>query len=432
MRVSIFYNDAFQQGGAPIGIRHLAQHLARSHAVTLWGETTPHAFPELALVSRRTYRNLPALSRALGAHMKTEHPDVVLVIGFFIHDNMLVVRQARRHSIPVILHPLAQVWDSALEGKVFTHGCDVRELEAQMINRDRLRQRVANRLNPYLKKGFMQTLGRYMAHHCDYVAVLSSEERRQFQLYYHRPDQDFLTLPWGVDEINPSQTDTRHFFREVLGYQDAVPNFIVWSRLDWHYKGLDRLLEGVRSVRDTWQGDALPFRLFLCGPDYREGSLLAQQFIDTHSLQDWARVLYAGDYVPGSKTPLRDADASALLSRWDGSPRALRESLLLGTPIMVSRETNFAEIVRAHDCGMVIDNPDDPQEVAAGLLRLAKPEHMSAWQAGTAVVRTRLNWGAIAVDFIEEVQARLPGTTQAEPSPSTYPVSSIGQLTLVN
>lgn len=432
MRITIFYNDAFQQGGAPIGVRHLAQQLARQHAVTLWGETTPHAFPELASVARRMYGTLGSLARALRTHLHDQRPDVVLVIGFFIHDNMLAVWQARRAGVPVVLHPLAQVWDRALEGKVFTHGCDVRELEAQLVNRDRLQQRVANRLNPYFKKAFMHTLGRYIARQSDRVAVLSSEERRQFQAHYPRPDEDFLPLPWGVDEINPTQPDTQHFFQDVLGYRDPVPNFIVWSRLDWHYKGLDRLLEGVRTVRDAWTGDERPFRLFLCGPDYREGSLQAQAFIDTHGLKEWVRVLYAGDYVPGSKTPLRDAEASVLLSRWDGSPRALRESLLLGTPIMVSRETNFAEIVQAHDCGMVIDNPDDPQEVAAGLLRMAEAQHMPAWQAGTAVVRTRLNWGAIATDLTDAMQAWLASPEHPEPTRSSYLVSSIGRLAPVN
>ncbi|MEM6338259.1 MAG: glycosyltransferase, partial [Bacteroidota bacterium] len=329
MRISIFYRNVFEPGGAPVGIRHLANRLAKRHDVALWGHATDDEWPLLDGVQQRSYVGRSELTRRLPGWIATDAPEILLVIGFFLPDNIPVVRAARRAGVPTVLHPMAQVWDSALKGKIFTHGCDVRALEKKRINRDGLVARVSNWLNPAAKRAFMHSVGRAMGLGTDAVAVLSDDERTQFQSYFPRPDRDFVTMEWGVDELETMPDDSAHFFRDTLGVSTDRPNLIVWSRLDWHYKGLDRLLNGVAEVKR--RQSEVPFRLYLCGPDYREGSVLARQFIAQHGLQDDVFVFLPGDYTPGSKTPLRDADASVLLSRWDGSPRALRESLLFGT-----------------------------------------------------------------------------------------------------
>ena len=53
--------------------------------------------------------------------------------------------------------------------------------------------------------------------------------------------------------------------------------------------------------------------------------------------------------------PFVSADYSILLSRWDGFPRSLRESIFYNIPIIASKETNFGDIINKTDCGYLID-----------------------------------------------------------------------------
>ncbi len=403
MRIALFYEDAFEPGGAPVGIRNLAQALSARHDVALWGKAYAADYPALETVRCRRYRTLRSLLHQLPTWIDEDRPDVVIIVGFFLSANMPVAHFARKRGVPVLLHPLAQVWDVMLRGKVFTQGCDVRLLENAEENSDHLLQRLADRLSPHKKKLYLNTLGRRLVRLSNRIVVLSSEEQRQFNTIYPRPPEDFITMPWGIDALT-GLDDDRHFFREVLGCADNTPNLIVWSRLDWYYKGLDRLLAGVRQVRERLGPAALPFRLFLCGPDYRGGAGQAARFAQKHGLEDLVYVLLPGRYEPGSLTPLRDADASLLLSPWDGSPRALRESIFLGTPILVSRETNFGEIVEESEAGLLVGDADDAGAVADALLALADRQHLAHLRQNTRALAARLAWSEVADRLTQTLQ----------------------------
>lgn len=403
MRIAIFYEHAFQPGGAPVGIRHFAEALSMSHDVYLWGKSYEADYPQLKSVRRQGYTSLIDLHRRLPLWIAETQPDILMIIGFFLSVNASVVWLAKKQRLPIVLHPLAQVWDIAFAGKIFTNGCNVRELEDRSTNKVSLKQKIASWMNPRLKAFFKHTLGRTIVDGSSKIAVLSGEEKRQFQQQYPLPDHRFVTLPWGIDTIDESLDTEEHFFKDVLGYNDDKKNLIVWGRLDWYYKGLDRLLDGVRLLKEKMGLENIPFRLFLCGPDYREGSLHVSNYVRRHGLDDIVILLLPGSYVPGGKAPLRDADVSLLLSPWDGSPRALRESIFYGTPILVSKATNFGEIVDQYECGALIENTDDTTEVAAHLLAATAPDRLHKWNEKVKEVSPLLDWKLVAERFIESL-----------------------------
>lgn len=406
MRIYIFYEHAFEPGGAPVGIRHFANALSSAHQVYLVGRRT-HPLPQLLDgITPRTYRSLADLHRHLPGWLSADEPALLFLVGYFIRPNVGVAWHARRRGIPVVLHPIAQVDQIALSGKIFTHGCDIRRLEQRAVNHLTLSKRLAARLTPHAKQLYKHTAGALLNRFTEYVATLSAYERQRYLEQYARPETDFLLLPWGIDAFDASADTATSFYRDHLGLKDRRRNFVVWSRLDWHYKGLDRLLHGVRRARERLAGAPLPFRLYLCGPDYRTGSVRASRYITDHGLEEEVRLLLPGSYRAGDRSPLRDADASILLSRWDGSPRALRESIEYGVPIMVSPETNFGELVGTYNAGLVVDEPDDPDKVADALISLSDRELLVRCQRGAMGLVQALSWSAVAHRFVTQYAER--------------------------
>ena len=78
--------------------------------------------------------------------------------------------------------------------------------------------------------------------------------------------------------------------------------------------------------------------------------------------------------------------------------------MLLGVPVLVSRETHFSELINQHEGGVGLLDSDDPEMVADGLLRVADPELKSTFRAGTGKVVEVLNWRAVSGRFFDEIQ----------------------------
>jgi glycosyltransferase involved in cell wall biosynthesis len=100
------------------------------------------------------------------------------------------------------------------------------------------------------------------------------------------------------------------------------------------------------------------------------GQAKALARIEELGIADRVTIVTPEQYTSGDHSPLATADASVLLSRWDGFPRALRESLQLDVPVLVSPETHFSEIIDECRCGEHVAEPDNPESVAAAIHRL--------------------------------------------------------------
>ena len=421
MRVLIAHGYALRPGGAPIGARSLAAGLAADHEVHLVTRAGVCDDPLLNGIRVHTYTNAGKGIAGLSRLLKRIRPDVVVLFGYFDVFNCFLARAARKAGATVVLHPLAQVWPAILRESLFTQGCDVRSLEKKQANVDSLGKRLYSRVSPLAKRVYIRTTGAMMVRNLHFVAALSSEERRQFQSLYERPDDGFTELRWGIDSYPDTRDRPRHYFRDELGYRDGRANLIVWARLDWHYKGLDRAINAVAHAR---RNGTPPFRVFLCGPDYRGGGVKAAARIEELGLSDDCRVLFPGDYEPGDLTPLRDADATVLLPRWDGAPRALRESLALGTPVVVSPATNFIDQVEEYRCGVTVSDADDPAAVAAAFAKMCDPTLRAGYEEGARRYAAEMDWTSMARRFMErlaEANAGAASRATCRPGEETDP-----------
>lgn len=406
MKIAIFYRDICSTTSEAFEFLNLASALVEKHEIIFWGGDGANLQLRPEGVRFNLYSDFKDLLYKLPIWFQKDKPDVLIVLGFFLLPNLPVVRSAKRHGVPIVLHPLGQVADEVFAKKMFTVESNVRFMKQDGVYQDTLRQRIVVTANPHLKRLYKWLVGTLLVKQSDAIIVSSKEERRQFRQYYSRPYQDFMTLVRGIipSDVAGSEPET-HFYRETLSYNDCLPNLVFWSRIEWYYKGLDRLLNGVKVVRDRVGSDNIPFRLFLMGPDYRGGISKAVKFINDHELQKSVYLLPPGSYPFGSKTPLRDADGLVLLSRWDtGMTRCLREAMFFGVPVMVTPGTHFADVITDYDCGLTIVDADNPDSVADSLLMLINRQNQVDWRKGASLAAQALTWSRAASQMGQDLE----------------------------
>jgi glycosyltransferase involved in cell wall biosynthesis len=100
---------------------------------------------------------------------------------------------------------------------------------------------------------------------------------------------------------------------------------------------------------------------------------------------------------------LRSADYLVFLSRWDGPPRPVREALSVGTPVIVSHETNMGEVVEECQAGLVVNLNSD--QIAEAFMKLTQePALRGQFCAGVKKIQERLSWDRIAEDWLCELK----------------------------
>ncbi len=153
--------------------------------------------------------------------------------------------------------------------------------------------------------------------------ALSEAEERQIRAF--GPAGPVAVIPNGVSR--PPETVDKGALRRDLGLAEGTRVVLYVGRIDVRHKGLDVLLSGV--------AEAPGWHLALVGPDHRGGQELLRRRADTLGVRE--RVHFCG---PRSgrllDEALRGAQLFGLMSRWEGFPMALLESLARGTPAVVS------------------------------------------------------------------------------------------------
>jgi glycosyltransferase involved in cell wall biosynthesis len=172
--------------------------------------------------------------------------------------------------------------------------------------------------------------------------------------------RDFLArhgVPAGRLTVIHNGVDTDRF-RPCAGAGGACRLLCV-GRLHMQ-KGIDTLLDAAAIVRERFP--RLSITLAGTGPD------------EAH-LRDHARRVGLGDAVEfagfvGDLHPYASrSSAFVLLSRWEGFPNALLQSMAMGLPVVATRVQGAAEAVRHGETGFLV-TPNDPGAAAAAIERL--------------------------------------------------------------
>jgi hypothetical protein len=126
-------------------------------------------------------------------------------------------------------------------------------------------------------------------------------------------------------------------------------DLLFFGRNDVYQKGIDILLEGfARAVRS-----GVNVRLAIAGWPWMDSERYIRSFIESHGLGDAVRLVGPVD----EKTKydlLAAADYLVFLSRWDGPPRPILEAIAVGTPVIISPETNMGDLVHEYEAGLQV------------------------------------------------------------------------------
>jgi glycosyltransferase involved in cell wall biosynthesis len=184
-------------------------------------------------------------------------------------------------------------------------------------------------------------------------------------------------------------------------------------------KGLDRLVTEFGRIAGPQD------RLTLAGSDHRGGLRQLQALVAEAGLQD--KVDFRGPAYGDVKADLfAEHDVFVHLSRWEGLPLAVVEAMAAGLPVVVTEETNVADLVAAYGAGWVADGRAARRPArrarrhAAGAPRPGSGRDPA--RAGGAVVGARRaghRRGAADRERYRTVTSRLVRATTSDPSYQT-------------
>ncbi len=244
-------------------------------------------------------------------------------------------------------------------------------------------------------------LGKYLVKKANSIYVFSDFEKNEINKIMSGNNLKFKKIIWGINATTFNKTN---FFDQFKTYDESVV-ITYWGRIDYYVKGIDRIFEAVIYLREEIQ--KIGFEIFLIGPDYNNGYELVKTEIKKYDLGKIIHLLTPDDYIPGDKQPLIDSDVSIYLSKWDGFPRTLRESVNYKIPLLVSEETNFSDLVRKYNIGLSIPSAYKVEELAHALNYISQKNNLEKinkqYNSIYAKIMDELNYKNILKSFIEDI-----------------------------
>lgn len=137
--------------------------------------------------------------------------------------------------------------------------------------------------------------------------------------------------------------------KEKVSYKSIGLAFVVVCRMDIYVKGLDRLLEIFKRLDQ----EKYSFSCHFIGND-ESGAF--QSLLARYSFQNQIK------FLGPSLNPypyIKAADVCLLLSRFEGKPIVVTESLLLGIPVIVTNYKSALEQVKHNFFGLVANNDSE-------------------------------------------------------------------------
>ena len=340
MRVTTFYLDALQGGGYPRDIRWLAGALARQ-GVDISVVARPGRFRDgLDSVAVVDPMHLGSLARV---------SDVLHVWMLFVPGQFRLWR--RLHVPSLVVSPAAHLMDDHLRDKWWK------------------------------KYPYIVSIAPWLRQQAPVAHLFGEAERPGVDRWLHSSRSFVASLGlFPVTEFPPS-----------VEANDGYLLFL--GRNDVYQKGIDILLRGFAAA--TRNGLSLP--LVIAGRSHRDSTKAIGRIVSELHLERSVELL--GDVSEARKIELiSGARCFVFLSRWDGPPRPIREALALGTPVIVSRETNLGGLVEEFAAGRCVDRK--PSAIATALLQCDDDAVTEGWRRGTISLASHMTWDEVALQYL--------------------------------
>jgi len=383
------YKDFLGKGGFPSEIRELVTHLPKYTRVTVICEVGDFKYLKKGI----SYIYINSLKDIFNLKSNIQFHQIVFC-GFSSLYNICISLKIKQNYVVL---PFSQInvfldFDNPFEKNALPI-VKTLELEKKSSHKN-VQGRVKNgkrdihsAIRALKRKFFRETIGKYFLNNADGIGIISQYEEDEINKIYFQNKYKFFNYRFGsILDLNKKGNDK-------LEQNTNLIKLVVWSRVDFYYKGIDKLLNAIANISDT-----LKVKLYIVGPDYNKGYEKVIEFIKKNNIENHVQLLKTGEYTSGTFGILADADIVACLSRWDGYPRVLRESLLLNIPILISKEANFDIPIKKFNCGVIVDTNDQIENILSTLDR----KYLNSLKENS-LLNDYFSWEACSSDFIKSL-----------------------------
>lgn len=204
------------------------------------------------------------------------------------------------------------------------------------------------------------------ARHASAIIAISEQSRRDFQRFFHVPD-DRITVIYGAADECFHPAIPREEIERVTRAYGIVGEYILSVGTTEPRKNILRLVSAFRSLEQR----GLKHKLVIVGERGWFSDPL-YEFVARERLND--RVIFTG-YVEDKDLPALYAGATlfAYPSLYEGFGLPLIEAMACGTPTITSNCSSLPEV--AGDAASLVD-PEDEAQIAEALQRLLEDESL--------------------------------------------------------
>lgn len=287
-------------------------------------------------------------------------PDIVVFEGFNFMEQVKFAKELRKNGVPYIITPRGAMTYEAQHNHAW-----FKKLVARVLFQ-----------NSFIK-------------HALAIQYLTEGERSSAIRMFKTRN---YVLPNGFNEPKVKKTT----------FSENSINATFIGRLDIHHKGIDLLLNAIKSVLPELQ--KANFKLSIHGPK-RYDYFKIGKVIDDLKVSS---VVELKDEVGGTlkEETLLNSDLFIMTSRLEGLPMGLLEALAYGVPCFVSQGTNMREAVDEANAGWTCDTTEE--SIRAGLLKLVQEKNLLPQKSKNAIeLSNKYQWDKLAVRFHDEVNTLL-------------------------
>jgi len=391
MKVLIVYRDFLLDGGLPKDARSFVSEFPEEVDITVICKKK-----ESNKISFNG--NIFTVDSIKDIMLKTfaQNYDYVIYIGFSSLYNVFL---AKKINVPYVILPFSQInrfldYDNPFFEHILP---DVKNLEnSEFRYPEYSRVKNGNRdvfsyLRRYKRGLYRKTLGYSFLKKAEAIGVFSKFEKLQIEDIYRGNNFAYFYYRFGLYHEDLTVGSDKFDSNDKL-------KLVFWSRADFYYKGIDRILRAIKCLIE--EGSDIAFKLYIVGPDYNMGYKKTHNYLEEYSLGAHVELVKTGGYTPGTLGLLASADLSVCLSRWDGPPRVIRESLTLGVPVLASKEANFDLYLEKLNCGYLSAS----QEELVDILRSLNLNDIRVKKSNAQKFGGYFEWKKTSEDFISQLK----------------------------
>lgn len=189
------------------------------------------------------------------------------------------------------------------------------------------------------------------------ISFLTEDERRN-SIY---PYKKYIVVPNVIDNKKLISLDTARCDKYILS---RTINIVFMSKIDYHHKGIDLLIETLKRMKYQLINENVEFYIYGYGKskdidinhiDSREKEVIRLlRDIREYKLEELVK--FKGPvFGEAKKDVLQNTDIMILPSRLEGMPLTIIEFLGCGIPCIITKETNMGEFIEKGNAGWVCD-----------------------------------------------------------------------------